>query len=167
MVSPAAGDPMLETTIRSASPRGGFTLLEMMITITIIGLVSAIVIPSISSQSKAYDMVEQSRRIYSEIAKLRARAVAEQRDYQVQLTGGKTFTIRRDDGGGGWETVSTPETLGDTATATLNDAQSGTITFYPSGRVDAAGTIVIQDDVRENTVRVLASGMTRWETRRK
>ncbi|MDX1748633.1 MAG: GspH/FimT family protein [Halobacteriales archaeon] len=63
----------------------------------------------------------------------------------------------------GTETTIRSFTL-DGGSATLNGEKAGTITFYPTGRVDAVGEIRFFGSEKTHKIRILASGMTRWET---
>ena len=57
---------------RHPSRTAGFTLLELMILLAIIGVTAAIVVPSIATRSRPFDMAESSRRLNSEIVKILA-----------------------------------------------------------------------------------------------
>lgn len=142
--------------------RNGFTLLEILIVLTMIGILASVAIPSIADRSKSFDVSEQARRIHTEVSKLRGRAVAEQREFELSLSDGEAFTIARKVSGGG-KTEVWSNTL-QRGSATLNGDPSGTITFYPTGRVDAVADIRFFGSDRTHVIRVLASGMTRWDT---
>ena len=143
-------------------PMDTSSLPELMILLAIIGVTAAIVVPSIATRSRPFDMAESSRRLNSEIARMRARAIAEQRNFELVLDGGDTVTIEHMDGDD--RVVERTETMPEGSGATLNGATSGTIVFYPTGRVSSAGNLVLSDGTSRHTVRVLASGMTRWIT---
>lgn len=151
--------PFIDTVV----DRHGFTLLEMLIVLTLIGILGSVVIPSVANRSKSFDVAEQARRVHTEVSKLRGRAVAEQREFELSLSGGKTFAIKRKNDDATKTTIRTT-TLDGGGNATLNGSTSGTLTFYPSGRVDTLGEIRFFGSERTHKIRVLASGMTRWET---
>lgn len=147
---------------RTPPPSRGFTLLELMVILTIIGILAAVVIPSIASRTQPFEIAEQSRRLHTEVSKLRARSVAEHKQFDLVVEGGNQ--VRIEQGTGDDRVVLRTETMPDGAGVELNGASSGTITFYPTGRVSGAGNLVIEDGVSRHTVRVLASGMTRLIT---
>lgn len=147
---------------RTPPPSRGFTLLELMVILTIIGILAAVVIPSIASRSQPFEIAEQSRRLHTEVSKLRARSVAEARQFNLVVEGGNV--VRVEQGTGDDRVVLRTETMPDGASAALNGSSSGTLTFYPTGRVSGAGNLVIEDATSRHTVRVLASGMTRLIT---
>lgn len=144
------------------SNRDGFTLIETLIVLTLVGILASVVIPAMANRSKSFDVVEQARRIHTEVSKLRSRAVAEHREFELSLSGGETFEVARKEDDGSRTTIRTSTLEG--GSATLNGASSGTLTFYPSGRVDVLGDIRFFGSERTHKIRVLASGMTRWET---
>ena len=140
----------------------GFTLLEVMIVLTVLGIVASVVIPSIASRQEPFAAAEQARRIHTEVSRLRAKAIAEQREYTLAVAeSGASVRVRHV--GDGETVIDRDETMAEGATATLNGSTSGTITFYPNGRVSETGVLEIEDGSRVHTVRILASGMTRWE----
>lgn len=152
-----------------AGPSGGgsagFTLLEVLLVIVVIGIVSAIVIPSIASSTDPHEATEAARKVHSVLVEARARAVAEQRNTRFELGSDGSYEIQFDDGGT-WTPYGAPRSLGSGITGTIGGSGTGTIVFQPHGRADDPTEIVIQSSASERTIRVLASGLVRWEGRR-
>lgn len=158
----------------------GFTMMEMLVTVAVMGVLAAVAIPSVASRSKTFDMAQEGRRLHTDISRLRARAVAEQREYEVVVTEGHAVTIQRreeESGGGGLglggvvdgvvnevDGIARTESFPEGSSVKLNGQSSGSIVFYPTGRVGSSGDIVLEDSRRKLTIRVLASGMTRMIT---
>jgi hypothetical protein len=113
--------------------------------------------------SRTHRVVEKARRVHAQMAKLRARAVAEQRDYQVQLIDGQVIEIAQVSR---VENVAADrvEDFGTDATATLNGDPNATITFSRTGRVNQGGTMVIDGGHSEHQIEIFATGMVRWGT---
>jgi hypothetical protein len=44
----------------------------------------------------------------------------------------------------------------------MDGANSGTVTYYPRGRVDAPKTIQVTVDGHQQRIDILASGLVRW-----
>ena len=83
----------------------GFTLLEVMVTIGIIGIISAIVIPNVLSYLPKHRMGSAARDIYSVMQYARIRAVKEKKHVVINFTPGigaaGTYNVFIDDGSGG------------------------------------------------------------------
>lgn len=150
-------------------PRGrrGFNLFEMMATLAIVGVVSAVVIPSVQTRSRPHRVVEQARRVQTKLAIARARSVAEQRSYQFRLTGANQMEVRYQASANVWTLLGSSEKVVDAVAVKPSEGTTTTITFYPNGQVDTPQTLVIADADHEQTIRVLASGMIRTEGRTK
>lgn len=138
----------------------GVTLIETLIVVTLIGLLAAIAIPRVAGTSDPYQAVEEARRISAALAKARASAVAEQRQYRFVLSSGGSWQIDVENSPGTW--VATPDSATASGTLKMDGASSGTITFYPRGRVDDLHTISVDVDGHIQTMRILASGLVRW-----
>lgn len=152
MTIPLPWFPVLES-------RRGVTLIEILLVLTLVGILAAVAIPRVVGSSDPYEAVDEARRIHAAIAEARARAVATQREQRFVLASGGAWRVEEDQSG-------TWEVRGDSATArgavTMNGAGTGTITFYTRGRVDAPRTITVTVDGHTQSIRVLVSGLVRW-----
>lgn len=154
-----------------ATPRhdsiSGFTLLETMVVLILIGVATAIVAPNMVLTTGSHRVVEEARRVHARLAEARSQAIARQRDTRVIVAGGDMYSVSVLDDDGSWvalgESNVTPTGLG----LTIDEANAGEIRFQPQGRVDAARTLVISDADHEQTIRVLAGGLVRWQGRSK
>lgn len=146
----------------SIASEAGVTLLEMMIVVTLLAILATIVIPSGYRSSRSYEVVEEARKVHSEIARMRARAVAEATRFRVELADNE-LTFSREESGS-FQTYRSIPFPGET-TVRFNGGASGSMTFNRLGRVDNPATFTFGDEDREHTVRILASGMSRWEGR--
>lgn len=155
-------DALLTTATTRFSDQSGMTLLEMMIVITLLGIVATIVIPSGLRSSRSFEVVEEARKVHSEIAMMRARAVAEATPFRFAL-GSNEISFSREESG----TFKTYRSIAfpDEMTVRFNGGTSGSTTFNRLGRVDSPAVITFSDGGREHTVRILASGLSRWEGR--
>lgn len=138
----------------------GMTLMETLIVLTLIGLIAAIAIPRVAGTSDPYTAVEEARRIHAALVEARASAVAEQRQYRFVLSSGGAWQVDVEATPGTW--VATGDSATATGTVEMDGVSSGTITFYPRGRVDALHTISVDVDGHVQRVRILASGLVRW-----
>jgi prepilin-type N-terminal cleavage/methylation domain-containing protein len=138
----------------------GVTLLEILIVVTLVAILAAIAIPRVAGTSDPYEAVEQARKIHSVMARARAAAIAEQRPYRFVLSSGGVWQVDIETAPGTW--TATADSATSSATVMLDGASSGTITFYPRGRVDDTHTITVTVDGHVQTMRILASGLVRW-----
>jgi len=115
--------------------RGGFTLVEILVALTIIGILSAIAIPNWSTLLPTYALKSAARQVQSEFQKTKSRAVSENTDYHLVFSS-TGYSIERDTGSG-WQSTGEnkplPEGISSSAT---------TLSFAPRGSSNS-GTIYL------------------------
>jgi type II secretion system protein H len=149
----------------------GFTVIEMMIVIAIIGIVLSVAIPNISSYRQNTNLKEAARDISSDISFYRQSAVAENRGYRINFSAvANTYTIQQ-------ETVVNNTRTGNyvsliTRTVGAGNANiiiSGTpsfsggvpnVTFDPRG-TSGAGSLTLQHTKRASTATITTNLMGR------
>ena len=143
-------------------PTGGFTLVELLIALAVVGILAAVAVPSISNSTGSHRVVEQTRRIHSDLVEARTRAIAEQRQVRVQFNDGGTWRISRDVGGV-WTQVGGTRALPEGLSFRLDGASAGSVVYDPRGRVTAVRSLVVDDgDGHDQRIRVVNSGMVEW-----
>ena len=106
---------------------GGFTLVEILVVIVLLGILSAIALPDWDTLFPSYRLNSGSRQIQSELHRIKMKAVSENLDYQLDFSGGATsYTIKRD--GTVMETDSLPDGIDN-----RNSTDTPTIEFTPRG----------------------------------
>jgi len=138
----------------------GVTLIEILIVLVLVAMLAAIAIPRVRGTSDPYKAVEQARLIHAAMAKARAAAIAEQRTHRFVLSSGGAWQVDVESSPGTW--TATEDSATASGVVTLDGASSGTITFYPRGRVDDTHTISVNVDGHVQTMRIFASGLVRW-----
>lgn len=145
-----------------ARSRRGITLIEVLIVMTLVGILAAVAIPRVGGSSDPYQAVDEARKIHAALASARAGAIATQRQHRFVLASGGTWKIQQEDPAspGTWNAM--PDSGAATGTVTMDGASSGTVVFYPRGRVDNARSIVVAVNGHQQRINLLASGLVRW-----
>ena len=140
--------------------RRGISLIEALIVMVLVGILAAVAIPRVAGSSDPYAAVDEARRIHAAMANARARAIATQRQFRFVLASGGVWKVEEENPPGTW-TVTADSGTAD-ATVTMGGSSSGTVVYYPRGRVDAPKTIAVTVDGHSQSIDVLASGLVRW-----
>ncbi|MGH7565551.1 MAG: type II secretion system protein [Gemmatimonadota bacterium] len=146
--------------ISAARSRRGVTLIEVLIVMTLVGILAAIAIPRVAGSSDPYAAVDEARKIHAAMANARARAIATQRQHRFVLASGGVWKVEEENPPGTW--VATADSGVSDAGVRMDGIQSGTVTYYPRGRVDAPKTIQVSVDGHQQRIVILASGLVRW-----
>lgn len=144
---------------RTDTVRAGFTLLELLVAITLIGIVMMIAVPRVASTTMAHEVMEEARLVHERLAMARTQAIAEQTDYRVRVSGGKTVSVERLDGGV-WSAVFVSDPYA--ADIEVGGSADGSIVMYARGMVDTPKTFRLEREGHVAIVRVLASGLVQW-----
>src|SRR5262245_50648856 len=116
MIGPPMNRPNLpgdsaQCTVPVGSDARGLTLIEMVIVMTLIGLISAIAYPKLGTTLTRTDISGARTMITTMHAKARAAAVSRGRRTALALTGGNLVIVSRNPVSGAIDTVGTPENV--------------------------------------------------------
>ena len=104
--------------------RAGFSLIELLVVLSLMGILLAVGIPASSKLLLSYQLNGSARRVQTELQNIKMRAAAENLGFQfVYGAGSGSYTIRKD----GSAFVSKPLPEGIVIT------QAGTVSFSPRG----------------------------------
>ena len=104
--------------------RAGFSLIELLVVLSLMGILLAVGIPASSKLLLSYQLNGSARRVQTELQNIKMRAAAENLGFQLAYGAGSgSYTIRRD----GTVFVSKPLPEGIVIT------QAGTVSFSPRG----------------------------------
>lgn len=132
------------------NPSRGFTLVEMLIVIAILGIVLGIAAPNLSRYRHNVNLREAARDISAEMNLCRQRAITENSRYRISFDfHGRTYTVSRlPDGAAAWQDLSTGSLGGGNAlisfSSTTFSESPPASTFLPRGTAVAGGALVIE-----------------------
>ena len=123
---------------RGISGARGFTLVEILVTVALIGIISAIAIPDWGTVLLTFRLNGATRQVQSELHRIKMKAVNENVDFQLVYSDkANSYQVQRD--GTLVETKVLPEGIDlRTATSPL------TLEFTPRGTPSSAGTVTLK-----------------------
>jgi type II secretion system protein H len=149
----------------------GFTIIEMMIVLAIIGVILTVAAPNFNAYRQNTNLKEAARDISSDISLYRQRAVAENRGYRINFSASaNSYTIQQETVTNGVRTGNYVALITKTVGAgNVNIVISGTpsfsggiptVTFAPRG-TSGAGSITLQNTKRLSTATITTNLMGR------
>ncbi len=153
---------------RTAESReSGFTLLELLVTMTILGVIVAIAVAPYRNFQRTQAHLNSTRRLVGSLRNAQVRAVAENSTYRVSFaSNGKSWTLARLVGTSTWTTVgptvtpSDPQiTIREAVFRQSDGSEGSTVYFYPRGSA-SKGSLVVGRDDRSKVYTVTVEGLT-------
>ena len=134
----------------SSTSKGGFTLVEMLVVITVFGILAALAVPQFIAFRPMNRLNGATRQVYSELMLARAKAVNENRNYVVTFPTSYTMQIV----GSSTKVVNIQTEYSD---VTMTSSAS-TVTFSSRGTTDVTPTITLTNSGGTKTVTVRITG---------
>ena len=137
----------------------GFSLVELLITLVLLGIVAAIAVPSFRGWVDNSNLKAAARMVSSDVYDTRARASSENRSYTITYSPDPTNTCRiQAAAANGLLAVNETKTFGEFGGVRLTSAAVA-ITIQSRGTVTPAGTVVLTNGRNSTgTITVLNTG---------
>ena len=136
----------------STNARNGFSTIELLAGVALMGIIAAIALPNWRSLFPTYALNNSTRQIQSELHHLKMRAAAENVGFQLTYAqGANSYTIQRDSKA----LVTKPLAEGTTITKT------GAISFTPRGTADSDRVRLTNADGKCRQIVVSGTGRVR------
>lgn len=135
--------------------RQGFTLMEMMIGIALIGILTVVAVPNIALFSSGYKLRGAAREVATDLQYARLLAVKENRDIRVDFSS-NSYQVVRVSGG---TVVKSRSFSSDYSNVTLTNVS---ITFYSRGN-SSANTVTVSIPGRTKNVTVAFTGRVKMQ----
>lgn len=143
----------------------GFTLIEMIIVVALIGILTAVAVPSIIQMRNSMNYRGASRDVASILRNARSLAISENREYQVDIdTANRQYRLRRGDrvsGSANWTVIKDYVAL--PAGVTIATSEPTSFFFRPNGAV-AFNPDTDGDSTNDETISIRDTGGTTKHT---
>lgn len=142
----------------------GFTLVELLMVVGLIGIVSAIAVPALMAEMPTYRLNGAARQVMSDLLAARMQAVSQNNQFVVTFDADNhRYTILDDDDGNGNADAGETAIVSDlhaeypgiNFTSTLN------LTFMPDGTVNNSGSMSLAGCSETRTLDVTGAGRVR------
>jgi len=138
----------------------GFSLVELIITIVLLGIVAAIAVPSYRGWAANTNLKGAARAVSSDVYDTRGRALAENRVYTITYSADptNTYTITAP-AANGLPAVNETKNFSEYGGVRMTSASVGAITIQSRGTVTPAATVIMTNSRNSTgTINVLITG---------
>ncbi len=126
--------------------RRGFTLLELVIAVALVGVLSAVAVPSVQRQIALWRIGAAARQVVMDLKSARARAIAGGAAERVHFAvPGGTYQLERQRPGGSYAAIAPATRLPDGVRVVDCTATGDGIGFRPRGYAMTFGTVTLRN----------------------
>ena len=148
-----------ETTVRHRDPRGGYTLIELLIVLILAALISSMVAPRFFSFMRHLSGRSAVSQVVTDLTMARTQAVREGRTVSLRVTGASTYKVTLDNGATILKTIKTVDVKGGQRAVTLSPTTARVI-FDSRGMLvtGSSAQLLVSRTGKTDTVSVSAVG---------
>ena len=149
--------------------QNGFTLMELILVVAVMGIMAAIAIPSFMALLPAMRVNGAARQVMSDLMDARMEAVKQNHQYKIFVLNDHQYKILDDNDGdgiddGGGETSRTVDIQSNYSDVTISyDGSLPTITFSAKGTAPDLDTITLENSSGSKSVSVSVAGRVKIE----
>jgi len=141
------------TRAQRVSATAGFTLMELMVTVVIIGIISSVTTVNVSRQLPRYRLTNAASQLFWTFRGLRMRAISQHHAVTVTFTNDHVYTVWTDRNDNGLSDSGEVQTIDiHEAYPSVQFAASADPTFKPAGTVTNPPTITLTNPTGSKTL---------------
>lgn len=147
------------TTVRHRDPRGGFTLTELLIVLTVAAIITSMALPRFFGFIRHLNARSAVSQVVVDLAMARTQAVREGRSVSLRMTGASTYQVTVDSGASVLKTLKTVDVRGGQRDVSLSPSTARVI-FDSRGMLTAASAqqLRVSRSGKVDTVSISAVG---------
>jgi len=139
----------------------GFTLIEMMIVLAIMGILSAIAVPNFRTYMAQRRLNGAAREVYGNLAATRTQSISENKWIALNIDNNHQYTMFRDNNKNGTvdtgESITTKDLHPTYHDVTFSTSSGTVIIFYPNG-TGSTGTLGLTGSTGSKSITISSAG---------
>jgi len=125
--------------------KAGFTVLELLVVITTLGILLALAAPSMATMTRIYGLHGAARQVYAELQNARMAAVTENRTYEFTTADGRNYKVLDDSDNDNVFTDPSEVVISRQLESPGVTLSAATIAFTARGIASTSGTVTVTD----------------------